>query len=190
HQTGRLRIVRRVPRPPQDTPRDPAVNAAGATTVAAAAEQPSTSPYQVTPSSTSAASSDSQDNTYAGSSSVSGKQVDKHDSGLQTSDENGRSDKLDPTLAPTPGRDAGAISSTAATTMGSRASASGNIDTQNTNATADQAPPVTLPQHQRGTTWRLVEHGILTFIASLIPAPPPENEQLEPNAVPVAERAL
>ncbi|KAG0371889.1 hypothetical protein BGX24_001042 [Mortierella sp. AD032] len=192
HQTGRLRIVRRVPRPPQDAPRDPAVHVAGAAAVTA--EQPSANPYQATSpqaSSTPAAASESQNTTNAASSNASNKQVDKHDSGMQMPHNHGRSGKLDPTFAPTPGQDARAIPSVVAAETSSRSSASGNTGTQNANTTADQAPPATYAQHQRGSTWRHVEHGILTFIASLIPTPPPpENEQLEPNAVPVAERAL
>ncbi|KAK3842321.1 MAG: hypothetical protein J3R72DRAFT_421365 [Linnemannia gamsii] len=194
HQTGRLRIVRRVPRPPQDAPRDPAVNVAGTAAAAAvAAEQPSANPYQATTpqaGSTPTALSESQNTTNAASSSVSSKQVDKHDSGLQMPHNHGRSGKLDPTFAPTPGQDARAIPSAVAAETSSRSSASGNTGTQNANTTAEQAPPATYTQRQRGSTWRHVEHGILTFIASLIPTPPPENEQLEPNAVPVAERAL
>ncbi|KAF9116791.1 hypothetical protein BGW39_002575 [Mortierella sp. 14UC] len=187
--TGRLRIVRRVPRPPQDVPRDPAANAAAAT-----AEQPPTNPCQAaTPaqtSPTSAATSESLHTANAASSSVSNKQVDnsKYDGGLQASDEKDRSAKLDPTPALTPEQDARATSSSSSATN-SRSSVTSNRDAQNTNTTAAQTPPPP-PQQQRGATWRQVEHGILTFIASLIPTPPPENEQLEANAVPVAERVL
>ncbi|KAF9907986.1 hypothetical protein EC991_010334 [Linnemannia zychae] len=185
HQTGRLRIVRRVPRPPQDIPRDPATNVAAA--AAAAAEHPPANSYQVAEpaqtSLTSAATSESPHTTDAAISSVSSKQLDnsKHDNSLQASCEKDRSAKLDPIPAPTPEQDIKTAASSSSTAC--------NRGTQETNATAEQTTPHP-PQQQRGSTWRHVEHGILTFIASLIPTPPPENEQLEANAVPAAERAL
>jgi hypothetical protein len=69
----------------------------------------------------------------------------------------------------------------------SQSNSASNHSTQDMDVTADQIHP---PQQQRDPIWRHVEHGILTFIASLIPTPPPDNEQVEANAVPVAERIL
>ncbi|KAG0276767.1 hypothetical protein BGZ96_003161 [Linnemannia gamsii] len=200
HQTGRLRIVRRVPRPPQEAPRDPAANATGA-----AGEQPpvpltnrSVTPAQAgsTPASTSEARDGS--NTTSSSTANQGFGHSKNDGGPQASDEKHRSAKLDLTPTPSPGPET-ETTAPATTTF----SATGNMDSQSTRTTAEQAgsatatPPsaaasavVVVPEEQRGSTWRHVEHGILTFIASLIPTPPPENEQLEANAVPAAERAL
>ncbi|KAG9067297.1 hypothetical protein KI688_012080 [Linnemannia hyalina] len=192
HQTGRLRIVRRVPRPPQEAPRDPGVNAAGV------AEQPPasltnqpTTPAQA--SSTPATTSNACDASNTASSSVSSKEIDhsKNDDDSQVSDEMNRSAKLDPAPTVSLGQDTATTASAMETT-----------DSQNTCTAAEQigstaaiTPPAAaaaaaLPEEQRVSTWRYVEHGILTFIASLIPAPPPENEQQDANAVAAAERAL
>lgn len=46
-------------------------------------------------------------------------------------------------------------------------------------------------QRFRLSSWRHVEHALLIFITSLIPAPPPENDPALANAVPVAnDRAM
>ncbi|KAF9550978.1 hypothetical protein EC957_010745 [Mortierella hygrophila] len=199
HQTGRLRIVRRVPRPLQEAPRDPGVNAAGV------AEQPPasltnqpTTPAQA--SSTPATTSNACDASNTASSSVSSKEIDhsKNDGDSQVADDMNRSVKLDPAPAVSPGQDTATTASTI--TSFTSPSAMETTDSQNTCTAAEQigsaaaiTPPAAaaLPEEeQRVSTWRYVEHGILTFIASLIPAPPPENEQLDPNAVAAAERAL
>ncbi|KAF9126277.1 hypothetical protein BGX30_015306 [Mortierella sp. GBA39] len=201
HQTGRLRIVRRVPRPPQEAPRDPGVNAAGVAEQppASLTNQPATLAQA---SSTPATISNACDASNTGSSSVS-KEIDhsKNDGDSQVSDEMNRSAKLDPAPAVTLGQDTATTASTI--TSFTPPSAMETTDSQNTCTVAEQigstaaiTPPAAaaaaaaLPEEQRVSTWRYVEHGILTFVASLIPAPPPENEQLDANAVAAAERAL
>ncbi|KAK3833807.1 MAG: hypothetical protein JOS17DRAFT_773419 [Linnemannia elongata] len=203
HQTGRLRIVRRVPRPPQETPRDPGVNAAGVAEQPPAplTNQPAT-PAQasLTPGTTSNAC----DASNTASSSVTSKAIDhsKNDGESQVSDETHRPTKIDPAQAISLGQDTAKIASTI--TSFAIPSATENTDSQSTRTAAEQTgstaaftppppPPAAaaaLPEEQRVSTWQYVEHGILTFIASLIPTPPPENEELDANAVAAAERAL
>ncbi|KAG0204944.1 hypothetical protein BGX33_008185 [Mortierella sp. NVP41] len=176
HQTGRLRIVRRVPRPLQDGPRDPAVNAA---------EQHNAVPFtnhtdqhvQVNTTATTTTPTDSgtHDTTNPTSSSTTSKVESHKDDALLVSDAKDRPVKLD--SPPTVGQD----NATASTD-----------NTGPRNTTTEQASPASSApaQQPRDSTWRHVEHGILTFIASLIPTPPPENEQIDANAVAAAERAL
>ena len=195
HQTGRLRIVRRV-RQPQDVPRDPAVNPTEQPPAPMTNNQ-STMPAQAA---SNANPSESRDIANAASSSTASKKIEE-DSGFRALNEKDQSAKLD--LTPTPGQEVNRATTAAASFNRSSNANTASSQTTNTSTnantsttmTGEQAvpttsPPPAHPQQQGASTWRHVEHGILTFIASLIPTPPPENEQLEANAVPVAERAL
>lgn len=202
HQTGRLRIVRRVPRPPQEAPRDPRMNAAGVAEQPPAplTNQPAT-PAPAQASSTPATTSNACDASNTTSSSVTSNEIDHSKSGgdSQVLDDMNRSAKLDPTPDVSLGQDTATTTST--TTSFTPPSATENTDSQIIRNTAEQtgstaaitSPPAAaaaLPEEQRVSTWQYVEHGILTFIASLIPTPPPENEQRDANAVAAAERVL
>ncbi|KAF9929388.1 hypothetical protein FBU30_001592 [Linnemannia zychae] len=178
HQTGRLRIVRRIPRPPQDTTRDPSGN------TAAAAEQPlALHPNQSTPtqiSSTSAAASEPCNTTTTESADVKSK-PDKY---LKENDDTHTLVEkcLSTNLSPVPqSSQPTAVTASTSITVPIQSSTTENNDSQTTNTTDEHTPsialnPIDIPQEQRTSTWRHIEHGVLTFITSLIPTPPPEND--------------
>ncbi|KAG0050144.1 hypothetical protein BGZ83_005064 [Gryganskiella cystojenkinii] len=177
HQTGRLRIVRRIVHQPGDQGQgghNPGAPAQQQQPQQQPTQQPqtttsTTTTTTTTSTSTASSSTDNRlnDNTTA-TSSLAGS------SNTTSSDTHGSSSSFTTETtqpmhtSPSPSNE----ETTTATTM------------EGVNAEQQQQPQ---PQ-PRLSTWRSIEHALLTFVTSLVPAPPPEIDPAVANAAAAGER--
>ncbi|KAF9918093.1 hypothetical protein BX616_010243 [Lobosporangium transversale] len=158
HQTGRLRIVRRIVHPPADVQQPPAAQPGAApipTTTATQAHQNTS-----TTSTTSLDNNNVLNNLQQAPNSTSGNEPHSNVGGNDTQ----------------------AISSPSSATTVSNEVLEAQVQTVEVDQQRRaQQPPV--------STWRSIEHGLLTFITSLVPAPPPEIDPAVANAA-AAERGM
>ncbi|KAF9987353.1 hypothetical protein BGZ75_000710 [Mortierella antarctica] len=165
HQTGRLRIVRRIVQPPADAPpgivNPPPVNQAQGPTFAQQQQQQQQQTSQPTTTMASegrgGSASDSSASTMTGSSA-----------GNQASTS-----------------EAGSSASTAA-------DGTQELPQQGASSTSQQQQQQQQQQEQqpRVSAWRSIEHALLTFVTSLVPAPPPEIDPAVANAAAAGERGM
>ncbi|KAG0207449.1 hypothetical protein BGX28_001330 [Mortierella sp. GBA30] len=156
HQTGRLRIVRRIVQPPADAPPGVGVPQPGN-------QEQTPNPAQQPPQAATTAASDSASGSSGGAVSGTSK----------------------PTTA-----GSGSISN--------QASAASEASASSTTAESSQAQlegSAGTQQHQqqqqpRVSTWRSIEHALLTFVTSLVPAPPPDIDPAVANAAAAGERGM
>ncbi|KAI1294312.1 hypothetical protein EDD11_008190 [Mortierella claussenii] len=148
HQTGRLRIVRRIGHPPGEAHQAPA---------------PAPQPRQAAPAPT--ASLAQQTTTTATSSSQA---VNDHTQ--QPSGSN--------------------LQSTSSSSTSSSSAQVPSSSTANAASTPDQSAEAAQQQQAPISTWRSIEHALLTFVTSLVPAPPPEIDQAVANAAAAGERGM
>ncbi|KAF8945432.1 hypothetical protein BGZ47_002627 [Haplosporangium gracile] len=159
HQTGRLRIVRRiVQNPPAD---DAAQGAANPVPGAAAAPQPtqtttSTSTTTTTSTSTSTSSSADSNASAANTSSNSTSSTIQH--ATTSTSENSTTQQQQPH--------------------------GGDAQAQETVATATEAA------QPRVSPWRSLEHALLTFVTSLVPAPQPDIDPAVAAAAAAGDRGM
>ncbi|KAG0265350.1 hypothetical protein BG011_004895 [Mortierella polycephala] len=192
HQTGRLRIVRRVA---QDPPRDPAADGGNQNASSTASN---TATGHTNSASTSASASlslplPSESSSATTSTAAESASLHKEPQG-EGMEENAREKNEDLTTSHT--KESTTPSSLASekteTIEGSSSLLEENGTQEHTqNQLQGEEAPGQEHQHQRRvSTWRYVEHALLTFITSLIPAPPPEIDPAAANAAAAGERAM
>ncbi|KAF9193231.1 hypothetical protein BGZ50_007629 [Haplosporangium sp. Z 11] len=158
HQTGRLRIVRRI----GQAPGDEANGAAAAPQPENAATAPApTHGNQTNDGTTTDASSENSTATHsdAGSNNISG---------------NSQASTSPPSSS----------SSHSASTTTAEARAEGS------QQQAGQGQTTTEAAQPRMSKWRSIEHALLTFVTSLVPAPPPDIDPAVANAAAAGERGM
>ncbi|KAF9575931.1 PRP38 pre-mRNA processing factor 38 domain-containing protein B [Mortierella alpina] len=170
HQTGRLRIVRRIVQPPGDAPpgivNPPPVNQAqGPAFAQQQQQQQQTSQPTTAMASEGHGGSANDSSVFATTSSGAGNQASTSDTG----------------------------SSSSTVAEGNR-----ELPQQGGSSTLQQQPQTQQDQQQqqqqeqqpRVSTWRSIEHALLTFVTSLVPAPPPEIDPAVANAAAAGERGM
>ncbi|KAG0254624.1 hypothetical protein BG011_005622 [Mortierella polycephala] len=160
HQTGRLRIVRRI----DQLPGDEANGAAAAPQPGNAATAPAPAPTH-----------GSQTNDGMATDSFSENSTATH-SGAASNNISGSSQAS----ASSSSSPAGHLTST--TTTEARAGGS--------QQQAGQGQTTTEAAQPRMSTWRSIEHALLTFVTSLVPAPPPDIDPAVANAAAAGERGM
>ncbi|KAF9104756.1 hypothetical protein BGX27_009952 [Mortierella sp. AM989] len=181
-QTGRLRIVRRIGHlPPADNPQVPAPNAGRATPTVAPARQ-NTTTTTTTTTTTSFTSSDNDNN--VNSRDDNQQPSSSTDTSTYTNGAGGSDNRSASSSSP---------QSQSATASGAATSATDSLRHRNPQGlvqTQSQDPTEQRQQEQRGSAWRSINHALLTFVTSLIPAPPPpEIDQAVANAA-AADRGM
>jgi len=172
HQTGRLRIVRRIGQPPADGPQQDHARNAGQQTTAPPTAQAQQTTTTTTTTTTTFTSPDNNnplnghEQTGSGSSSASSSSNPTATSSHVTSSHT-----------------QSAPSNSANSTVNSTSAA------ENTQGSQSQLQEGT-PQQPRVSTWRSIEHALLTFVTSLVPAPPPEIDPAVANAAAAGERGM
>ncbi|KAG0299775.1 hypothetical protein BGZ98_009771 [Dissophora globulifera] len=176
HQTGRLRIVRRIGNPPGDAPQEQVVNAGQQTQAVNGQARAAT-----TTSTSTATPTTSSDGTHVNNNNPMNDQQGQSSSSTSVHGSNGltaagSSSHSQPVQNPA----AASAGTSAASLDGSNAP---GAQTQQAHDTTQQQP------QPRVSTWRSIEHALLTFVTSLVPAPPPEIDQAVANAA-AGERGL
>ncbi|KAG0353279.1 hypothetical protein BC939DRAFT_506389 [Gamsiella multidivaricata] len=179
HQTGRLRIVRRIGHPPGDTPQDGAPNAGGRQQNPAGPAAAQTQQTTTTTTTTTFTSSDNNNNTSdenrQESSSSSSNITTMNSSGNSSNGSNNTQSAQEQSHL----TGAGAIPS---------ADGQGAQSAQTQEGASQQQQQQ--QQQPRLSTWRSIEHALLTFVTSLVPAPPPEIDPAVANAAAAGERGM
>lgn len=158
--------MRRIGQPPADVPlQDHARNAGQQPTAPPAGQAQQITTTTTTTTTTFTSSDSSNGHEQAGSSSSS---ASSSSNATATSSHVGGSH-----TQPAPSNSANTSTSAAENTQGSQ--------TQLQEGT---------PQQPRVSTWRSIEHALLTFVTSLVPAPPPEIDQAVANAAAAGERGM
>ncbi|KAF9140070.1 hypothetical protein BG015_001803 [Linnemannia schmuckeri] len=159
HQTGRLRIVRRiVQNPPAE---DAAQGAANPVPGAAAAPQPTqttTSTSTTTTTSTSTSTSSSTDNNASTANTSSNSTSSNIQNATMSTSENSTTQQQQPH--------------------------GGDAQAQETVATTTEAV------QPRVSPWRSLEHALLTFVTSLVPAPQPDIDPAVAAAAAAGDRGM
>ncbi|KAF9954530.1 hypothetical protein BGZ72_004503 [Mortierella alpina] len=163
HQTGRLRIVRRIGQPPGDAPPGivnppPGYQAQGPNL----AQQQQQQQQQTSPSTTTMASEDR------------GSSANESSGAAMTSSSAGNQ----------------ASSSEGGTSASTVAEGTQEMPQQGGSSTTQQQQQQQEQQQPRVSAWRSIEHALLTFVTSLVPAPPPEIDPAVANAAAAGERGM
>ncbi|KAF9978749.1 hypothetical protein BGZ73_000759 [Actinomortierella ambigua] len=188
HQTGRLRIVRRIVPVNQDDPGNANANRpqdAGAPAGGQDAAAGETGPSGAFPAD---ASSNNSTSMSSSSSMPAGDSLEEKGGGEGSStmsasgNENSAAQRGASSSSSSP-------SSSATTSSGGGGAGASNGDTspRQTNTNAQDQQAVEVPQG-RVSVWRSIEHALLTFVTSLVPAPQPEMDPAVANVAAAGER--
>ncbi|KAF9179607.1 hypothetical protein BGZ51_006816 [Haplosporangium sp. Z 767] len=194
HQTGRLRIVRRIA---QDPPRDPAGEGgnqnASSTGSNTATGQTNSAPTSASASASASSPLSSESTSTTTSTASASTSLHKEPQGGDLEEKaQEKSEDLVTSHTKESTTPSSLMSEKTETIEGSSSLMEEN-DTQEhiQNQLQGEEAPEQEHQHQpRVSTWRYVEHALLTFITSLIPAPPPEIDPAAANAAAAGERAM
>ncbi|KAF9353668.1 hypothetical protein BGX26_008577 [Mortierella sp. AD094] len=190
-QTGRLRIVRRIGHlPPADNPQAPAPNAGRPTPTPAHQNTTTTTTTTTTTSFTS--DNNNSNNNNSSSSSNNNPQSDSQQSlgstnPLDVSTHNSNAGGSNTLSSPQ-----SSSSSSQVTTAGASTSATDSLRHRHPQALAQQTQETAEQgqQEPRASAWRSINHALLTFVTSLVPAPPPEIDQAVANVAAAGERGM
>ncbi|KAF9952614.1 hypothetical protein BGZ70_000553 [Mortierella alpina] len=167
HQTGRLRIVRRIVQPPGDAApgivNPPPANPAQGPTFAQQQQQRQQTSHPATTMASEGRAGSANDS--------SGSSITGSSAGHQAST-----------------TEAGSSSSAAAEVTQELSQQGGPSTTQQQQQQQQQQEEQ--EQQPRVSAWRSIEHALLTFVTSLVPAPPPEIDPAVANAAAAGERGM
>ncbi|KAG0228654.1 hypothetical protein B0O80DRAFT_452979 [Mortierella sp. GBAus27b] len=171
HQTGRLRIVRRIGNPPGDVPQqDP-----GRNTPQQAAAPPGAQGQQTTTTTTTTATT-----TFT----TTDNNIPLNDNEQPGSSTSNASSSNTTSTTPSSGRSSNSHASSSQSNQANTTPTSTGT-TESVQGAQTQQQEGT-PQQPRVSTWRSIEHALLTFVTSLVPAPPPEIDPAVANAAAAA----
>ncbi|KAF9438270.1 hypothetical protein BGZ76_008911 [Entomortierella beljakovae] len=197
-QTGRLRIVRRIGNlPPGDVPQAPVPNAAPN----AAANTTQTQQNTTTTTTTTTTSYTEGDNELLNNTQRSTFSVNSQDTSLENDGVGGSNGSASSqTFSPSSSSSSSSSSSTSSGPQGSSVASgvsTGATDTlrhrhpqAQQNQSQETEEQILLQNEPRGSAWRSINHALLTFVTSLVPAPPPEIDQAVANAAAAGERGM